>query len=46
LQNYEARLYSDLETLPISFQLYKDINEVYEAVNAELILRGLLDDIF
>ncbi|MFA6191713.1 MAG: hypothetical protein WC665_05105 [Sulfurimonas sp.] len=46
LQNYEARLYSDLETLPIGSQLYKDISEVYEAVNAELTLRGLLDDVF
>ncbi len=44
LQNYEARLYSDLETLPIDSQLYKDISEVYEAVNAELVRRGVVDD--
>lgn len=44
LQNYEATLYRELESLPRNTELYNDIYEVYEAVGKELIHRGLKDD--
>ena len=46
LLNFETTLYSDLETLPPENELFKELNLAYVAVNEELILRGLIDDVF
>ncbi|MBU4111309.1 hypothetical protein KJ988_09970, partial [bacterium] len=46
LLNYEARLYNDLQTLPMDNQTYKDFNELHQAVEKEISRRGIDDDLF